>query len=112
MKYLKYWFDEARGTVCCLVEAPDQEACDAVDRKAHGLVADEIISVESDLITAFLGGGSQDELGAALGSAGEQDTAFRTLMFTDIVGSTALGDQLGDAELHRLLQINDRLREG
>jgi len=109
VKYLKYWLDETRGTVCCLVEAPDKEACDSVHRKAHGLVADEIINVESEMIAAFLGGGSEDDLGAALGSAGEKDTAFRTLMFTDVVGSTALGERLGDAEMHRLLQIHDRL---
>ena len=107
--YLKYWFDEKRGTVCCLVEAPDKEACDAVHRKALGLVADEIINVEGEMIAAFLGGGSEDDLGAAIGSAGEQLPAFRTLMFTDIVGSTALGEELGDAEMHRLLKIHDQL---
>lgn len=109
VKYLKYWFDEKRGTVCCLVEAPDREACDAVHRKAHGLVADEIINVENELVAAFLGEGNVDDLGAAIGSAGEPESAFRTLLYTDIVGSTALGEAIGDAEMHRLLQIHDRL---
>lgn len=35
--------DEARGRIFCLVEAPDAEAAAAVHRKAHGLVADEIV---------------------------------------------------------------------
>jgi class 3 adenylate cyclase len=108
-KYLKYWYDESRGTVVCLVEAPDREACEAVHRNAHGMVADEIINVESEMIAAFLGEGSVDDIGAAIGSAGERLSAFRTLMFTDIVGSTALGEDLGDAELHRLVKIHDRL---
>ena len=46
VKYLKYWFNEADGTVFCLVEAPSKEAAEAVHREAHGLVADEIIEIE------------------------------------------------------------------
>ncbi len=46
VKYLKYWFDEASGKVFCLVEAPSKEAAIEVHRKAHGLVADEIIEVQ------------------------------------------------------------------
>lgn len=45
VKYLKYWFNEADGTVFCLCEAPNKEAAEAVHREAHGLVADEIIEV-------------------------------------------------------------------
>jgi class 3 adenylate cyclase len=108
-KYLKYWYDESRGTVVCLVEAPSREACEAVHRDAQGMVADEIINVESEMIAAFLGGGSVDDIGAAIGSAGQPLSAFRTLLFTDIVGSTAMGEELGDAELHRLLKVHDRL---
>ena len=46
VKYLKYWFNEADGTVFCLVEAPSKEAAAAVHREAHGLVADEIIEIK------------------------------------------------------------------
>jgi hypothetical protein len=45
VKYLKYWFDETTGKVYCLAEAPDPEACEAVHREAHGLLADEIVRV-------------------------------------------------------------------
>lgn len=45
-KYLKYWFDESKGKVFCLVDAPSKEAAIAVHREAHGLVADEVIEVE------------------------------------------------------------------
>jgi hypothetical protein len=44
--YLKYWFNEADGTVFCLCEAPNKEAAEAVHRAAHGLVADEIVEVQ------------------------------------------------------------------
>lgn len=46
VKYLRYWFNEADGTVFCLCEAPSKEAAQAVHREAHGLVADEIIEVK------------------------------------------------------------------
>jgi hypothetical protein len=46
VKYLKYWFNEAEGTVFCLAEAPSKQAAEAVHREAHGLVADEIIEVQ------------------------------------------------------------------
>ena len=46
VQYLKYWFNEADGTVFCLVEAPSKEAAEAVHREGHGLVADEIIEIK------------------------------------------------------------------
>jgi hypothetical protein len=46
VKYLQYWFDEGSGKVFCLVEAPSAEAAAEVHRRAHGLVADEIIEVQ------------------------------------------------------------------
>lgn len=45
VKYHKYWYSEAEGTVYCLVEAPSKEAAEAVHREAHGLVADELVEV-------------------------------------------------------------------
>lgn len=45
-KYLRYWFSEEKGKVYCLVEAPSEEAAEAVHREAHGLVADEIVPVK------------------------------------------------------------------
>jgi Protein of unknown function (DUF4242) len=44
--YLRYWVDEARGQIFCLVEAPDAEAANTVHREAHGLVADRIFQVQ------------------------------------------------------------------
>ena len=44
--YLRYWFNEALGSVYCLVEAPDADSAMAVHQEAHGLVADEITEVE------------------------------------------------------------------
>ncbi len=46
VNYLRYWVDEARGQIFCLVEAPDAEAAHAVHREAHGLVADQLFLVQ------------------------------------------------------------------
>lgn len=46
VNYRSYWFDEGNGKVFCLVEAPSKEAAEAVHRKAHGLLADEITEVK------------------------------------------------------------------
>jgi Nickel responsive protein SCO4226-like len=43
--YRRYWVDEARGKIFCLVEAPDADTAATVHREAHGLVADEIYEV-------------------------------------------------------------------
>jgi hypothetical protein len=46
VNYLRYWVDEDKGQIFCLVEAPDAEAAAEVHRKAHGLVADAVYQVE------------------------------------------------------------------
>jgi len=45
VNYLKYWVDEEKGKIFCLVDAPDAETAHTVHREAHGLVADEIYEV-------------------------------------------------------------------
>jgi Protein of unknown function (DUF4242) len=45
VRYLRYWVDEAQGTIFCLVEAPSADAAATVHKEAHGLVADEIFQV-------------------------------------------------------------------
>ena len=45
VRYERYWVDEERGRIFCLVDAPSAEAAAEVHRKAHGLVADEILPV-------------------------------------------------------------------
>lgn len=49
VNYLRYWFNEKKGRVYCLVDAPSAEAATAVHREAHGLLADEIVEVSEGL---------------------------------------------------------------
>jgi hypothetical protein len=46
VKYLRYWVDEAGGTIFCLAEAPSSDAAATVHREAHGLVAQDIFEVK------------------------------------------------------------------
>ena len=102
--YLKYWFNESHGKAFCLVDAPSPEAAQLVHRQAHGQIAERIIEVQPELVEAFLGEGETSPSGAVLapsGAGNERDPAIRTILFTDIVGSTneALGDEAGMALL-------------
>jgi hypothetical protein len=45
VRYLRYWVDEQNGKVFCLVEAPSAAAAEAVHRRAHGLLADDVFQV-------------------------------------------------------------------
>lgn len=45
VSYLRYWVDEGRGQIFCLVESPDADTANTVHREAHGLVADDIYEV-------------------------------------------------------------------
>jgi hypothetical protein len=46
VNYLRYWVDDSKGQIFCLVEAPTADAANAVHREAHGLVADAIYQVQ------------------------------------------------------------------
>jgi hypothetical protein len=46
VRYLRYWVNEGKGKVFCLVEAPSADAASTVHREAHGLVADDVFEVQ------------------------------------------------------------------
>jgi Protein of unknown function (DUF4242) len=55
VSFLTDWFDEARSTAFCLVEAPRREAIQRTHEEAHGAVPNEIIEVDPTVVEAFLG---------------------------------------------------------
>ncbi|MEO6131211.1 MAG: nickel-binding protein [Saprospiraceae bacterium] len=52
---MTYWIDEKRGTVFCLIDAPNKAAVSEMHRNAHGLIPHKIIEVNDSLVEAFLG---------------------------------------------------------
>jgi class 3 adenylate cyclase len=110
VNYVKYWFNETRGKIFCLCTAPDAEAAERVHREAHGLVAERIIEVDPDLLEGFLGGGVVASTGVVQLPRGQQgDPGIRTIMFTDIVGSTARTQRLGDRAAMQALDVHDSI---
>ena len=108
--YRKYWLNEKCGKVFCLVEAPDVESAMRVHREAHGLVAEKIIEIDPDMIDGFMGDGGIDESGAAIIPGGStRDNAVRSVMFTDIVGSTEMAQRLGDEIAFELVNTHDAI---
>ena len=46
VKFLTYWFDEARGTAFCLVQSPDKETASRAHREAHGEQKRQLLRME------------------------------------------------------------------
>jgi len=110
VNYLKYWVNESRGKVFCLVDAPNAEAANCVHREAHGLVARKIIEIQPELAEGFLGDVETNAEGAAVlpgGGVDVRDPGIRTVLFTDIVESTTFTQSLGDEAAMALLSVHD-----
>src|SRR5690242_11985502 len=54
-KCMTYWIDEVRESIFCLIEAPTKEAVEEMHNKAHGLVPNKVIEVNTTLVESFLG---------------------------------------------------------
>jgi len=113
VEYRKYWVNEEAGKVFCLVHAPNAEAAHCVHREAHGMVADKIIEIQPpELAEGLLGSAETNAAGAVLfpgGAANERDPGVRTVLFTDIVDSTALTQSLGDEAAMTMLDLHNRV---
>ncbi len=107
---MTYWFDQARGTVFCLMEAPSEDHVRELHRNAHGLVPHEVIEVDPAIVGAFLGRIEDPPKEADEPDDGSKiDSAFRAIMFTDIVGSTDMTVRLGDEEAVRLISDHNSI---
>jgi class 3 adenylate cyclase len=104
VRFLTYWFDEERQTAFCLAIAPDKDAVEGVHRASHGYMAYQIIEVDGRMVQRFMGGITEHPLGEVY-----VDTAFRTILFTDMEGSTRLTQVLGDAQAMSLLRTHDEI---
>ena len=110
VEYHKYWVNETGNKVFCLAHAPNAEAAECVHREAHGMMAEKIIEVEPDVAEVFLGGTETSPAGAVLlpgGAPNERDPGIRTILFTDVVNSTALTQALGDDAAMALLDVHN-----
>ncbi len=92
VRYHTYWFDPENGAVFCLAEGPSKQAVVAVHQEAHGLMASAVLEFDSRTpLNAFMGAIPDHPPGTAYTAP-----AIRAIVFTDICGSVAQTQQLGD----------------
>jgi class 3 adenylate cyclase len=108
VKFMTYWFDDARKTGFCLIDAPDAETAVRVHGETHGNVAVDVIEVDLSAVEAFLGR-IDDHAHTADEDTSKHGTAFRAVMFTDIVGSTAMTARLGDERSVEMVRAHDSI---
>ncbi len=77
---LTYWFDDARKTAFCLVEAPNKNAIIEMHKHAHGEVPHQIIEVDPVIVESFLGRIEDPEKSQNTDLNIINDPAFRTIM--------------------------------
>lgn len=104
VEYLTYWYDHQRQTANCLVKAPDPEAAKDVHAEAHGNLPTKIIEVSIDEVFGLLGRVADPEDDQPI-----EEPATRTIVFTDIVGSTEMIDRHGDAFGVELVRVHDEM---
>lgn len=81
---LTYWFDDARKTAFCLIEAPDRNAIIEMHQHAHGNVPHQIIEVDTSIVESFLGRIEDPEKAQNTSLNIINDTAFRTIMVLSV----------------------------
>jgi class 3 adenylate cyclase len=101
VQFLAYWFDADHGGVFCFAKASRREDLTAVHQESHGLLPNEIISVSEDDVLRFLGG-IHDPVDDQ-----ELKSPFRTILFTDLEGSTSLLQEVGEPVYMVLLTEHD-----
>jgi class 3 adenylate cyclase len=99
--FLSYWFDGANNAAFCLANAPSPDEMQAVHRETHGLVSNEIIRIAEDSLLRFLGRIEEPA------DAAHARSPFRTVLFTDLEGSTSLLNELGQSAYLDLLGEHD-----
>jgi len=101
VEFLTYWFDADAGAAFCLARAGSPDDLTAVHRDSHGGVPNRIIAVSESSVLRFLGR-IEERGGRPL-----TDSPFRTILFTDLEGSTALLSEIGQSAYLALLAEHD-----
>jgi class 3 adenylate cyclase len=101
VEFFSYWFDPDQGSVFCFARSPSRDGIVAAHSESHGMLPHEIIEVSENSVLKFLGT-IHDPVDHT-----EVTSAFRTIVFTDLEGSTALTEEVGLSEYMVLLTEHD-----
>ncbi|HEU5203996.1 MAG TPA: nickel-binding protein [Candidatus Limnocylindrales bacterium] len=104
VQLLTYWFDYDRQTAFCLADAPSADDVSALHAASHGGIPTQVIEVDERVVERFMGGITAHQLGEPY-----VETAFRTILFTDLESSTTLTQTMGDARAMALLRRHDEI---
>jgi AraC-like DNA-binding protein len=107
-KAMTYWVDEDKGFVFCLIDAPDKESVSEMHQNAHGLIPNEIIQVNTDVVNAFLGRIKDPEHAQAQPETALKifsDPAFRIILVTKTLDARLLQHLLGKGRTEELLLL-------
>lgn len=117
-KALTYWFDEKSGIAFCLIEAPQKESVINMHNNAHGLIPNQIIEVEQNLVKLFLGRITDPIPSGKLNSAQNiiNEPGFRTILNVELKNFPLLISKNGDGKTSGLLSyfkeiINEALNQ-
>lgn len=91
----------------CICEAPSADVVQAIHSEAHGNAYSKIIEIDYDTMEAFLG------VNRSPAESSDQvllfEPALRTILFTDIEGSTDINRALGDDRALALRRQHDAI---
>ena len=104
VRFVTYWFEEEAGSGFCLIEGPDKESVEAAHRASHGMLPANVVEVDEANVRGFFGRLNTHPPGEPY-----VEGAFRAILFTDIVDSTRLTQELGDREAMQLLRKHDSI---
>ncbi|HVZ97046.1 MAG TPA: nickel-binding protein [Chitinophagaceae bacterium] len=110
---MTYWIDEARENVFCLIKAPSKEAVEEMHGKAHGLIPNKVIEVNTTLVESFLGRiyDPADALVSDDGLKIFEDPSFRLLLVTKICDPVLLKHHYGERANEIIAKHNQIIRK-
>jgi AraC-like DNA-binding protein len=98
VKYHQFWVNIDAGTVFCLTEGPDMEACEAVHRVAHGNIACAMVEIDPRFYKIFMGEGHSISRGGYVQrSDGAPDLGYRIILVVGIHERKRTGTLKGKA---------------
>jgi len=104
---MTYWVDEERGSAFCLIDAPDEASIKKMHDVSHGLIPNEIIQVNSNVVEAFLGRIHDPKGYYGIDSNLKifNDPAFRIILVSETKDIRLLQHELGKDKASKLITI-------
>jgi class 3 adenylate cyclase len=109
IRLMTHWFDADRKTAFALMEAPDESTLIEFHNQLHGRSPNWVVEVDPNTVLAFLGRIEDPTPATEEGAGPVIDSAFRAIMFTDMVGSSDMTSRLGDEKAVIVVQEHNRI---